>query len=317
MKGIMLRIKAFFSDLWQRNFSIRAVIIAVLFAALVVFAGMGYFYDRQIALYKAKYEDVLANTPEAKVARFQKEVLLKEGVDLGVDFGDLGKKLIEAGVIDEEKFLQIYSFSDDREKYKAMLTGKDSRENIVMDEVNSRFILNALWALGLAQKSDALANMKNEFDDVSKLASTGGWSLGKEDAMTYYGKSELLKLSDDQQKLVSKIAGNIYRPCCGNSAAFPDCNHGMAMLGFIELMVANGKSENEIYKVALKMNSYWFPDTYMTLANYFEIKENKKWKDVDPKEVLGEKYSSGYGYANVVKAVSPVGGSGGGGGCGV
>ena len=229
---------------------------------------------------------------------------------MGVSFGDLGKKLIEAGVIDEEKFLQTFGFSDERENYKAVLEGKASKGNIVMDEANSRFVLNTLWALGLAQKSDALSGMQDEFDDVSKLASTGGWSLGKEDAMIYYGKSEFFKLSSDQQKLV-------YRPCCGNSAAFPDCNHGMAMLGLIELMVANGKSENEIYKVALKVNSYWFSDTYLTLANYFEIKENKKWEDVDPKEVLGEKYSSGYGYANVVKAVNPVNGSGGGGGCGV
>ena len=39
-------------------------------------------------------------------------------------------------------------------------------------------------------------------------------------------------------KIVEEIAGNIYRPCCGNSTAFPDCNHGMAMLGLIELMVS-------------------------------------------------------------------------------
>lgn len=31
--------------------------------------------------------------------------------------------------------------------------------------------------------------------------------------------------------------------CCGNSTYFPDCNHGAAMLGFIELAVSQGLVE--------------------------------------------------------------------------
>jgi hypothetical protein len=48
---------------------------------------------------------------------------------------------------------------------------------------------------------------------------------------------DLIKLTPEQQKKVGEIAQNVYRPS-GNSTWFPDCNHGMAALAAIELMVA-------------------------------------------------------------------------------
>jgi hypothetical protein len=52
---------------------------------------------------------------------------------------------------------------------------------------------------------------------------------------------DLIPLTAEQQALVEEVAAEIYRPCCNNSTLFPDCNHGMAMLGFLELLACGPK----------------------------------------------------------------------------
>jgi hypothetical protein len=125
----------------------------------------------------------------------------------------------------------------------------------------------------------------------------------------------LIVLTPEQQALVERVSQGIFRPCCGNSTYFPDCNHGMAMLGLLELMASNGVSEDEMYRVALQVNSYWFPDTYLTIATYF-AKQGILWDKVSPKEALGNQYSSGSGYQRVRALVEPLQQQGGG-GCGL
>jgi hypothetical protein len=90
----------------------------------------------------------------------------------------------------------------------------------------------------------------------------------------------------------------------------------MAMLGLLELMASQGVSEEEMYNIALKVNSYWFPDTYLTIAKYFE-KRGVDWDDINPKEILGSAYSSAQGYRQVLAEVAPPQSRSGGGGCGV
>ena len=136
-------------------------------------------------------------------------------------------------------------------------------------------------------------------DKIGSFASTGGWTLGAREGGKLFDSQSLIKLTSEQEELVKNISANIYRPCCGNSTAFPDCNHGAGMLGFVEMAVASGMPENEIYKKALALNSYWFPQTYTELAVFFKAKKNIDWKNVDPKEILGESYSSGRGYGAV------------------
>jgi len=125
----------------------------------------------------------------------------------------------------------------------------------------------------------------------------------------------LVELTDDQQTLVDRVAKGIYRPCCGNSVHFPDCNHGMAMLGLLELMASQGANEQEMYKYALAVNSYWFPETYLTVAKYLDT-QGLAWGDVSAQELLGYNVSSSAGYRNILAQVEPVQSSGGG-GCGV
>jgi len=246
------------------------------------------------------------------------EVLPADGVRIPVELGNLGPQLVDKGVIDEEKFLALYegtTLEDDAEK----LLNSTNYGELVMTAENSPVILNFLWAFGLANKNPILEEgemMNPAYGGAGNFASTGGWTISKGDAMQHYSKYALVSLTPNQQELVDKVSSGIYRPCCNNSTHFPDCNHGMAMLGLLELLASQGASEEEMYRVALAVNSYWFPDTYITIAAY---KKNRgiEWKDVDAKEVLGADYSSASGFANVASKVTASSKSFGGGGCGV
>src|SRR3989338_7464064 len=112
--------------------------------------------------------------------------------------------------------------------------------------------------------------------------------------MNHYSRHPLVVLTKEQQELVEEVSKNIFRPCCNNPTYFPDCNHGMAMLGLLELAASQGFGEKELYQMARKVNAFWFPDQYLTIAKYLESK-GKSWNDADPKEILGAKYSSASG----------------------
>lgn len=141
--------------------------------------------------------------------------------------------------------------------------------------------------------------------DVGNFASTGGWTLGKGQATNYLNKYQYLSLSPKQEKRVAEIAQNVYRPCCGNSTWFPDCNHGMAALAAIELMVAKDLDDKTIYKNVLALNSYWFSQSYLAVATYF-ARQGTAWPDVDAKLVLGQAYSSSQGALNIARKIGPL-----------
>ncbi|MDD5144908.1 MAG: hypothetical protein PHW72_02190 [Candidatus Pacebacteria bacterium] len=241
-----------------------------------------------------------------------------ETVSLPVRWGDLGKRMVEAGVIDKDKLEQIYAQRGGLdESSKKLLYGSDNGK-LVISPQNSGFLLNILWAFGLINKSPVLEKgpmQEERFGGAGKFASTGGWTLSKGPVMNYYSAMRLVELTPEQESLVESVSKNIYRPCCGNSTYFPDCNHGMAMLGLLELMAFQGANEKEMYDTALVVNSYWFPDTYQTIAKYF-AGQGIKWKDVDAKKALGFDFSSSSGYSQVLSQVEPVQG-GGGNGCAI
>ena len=120
--------------------------------------------------------------------------------------------------------------------------------NLKITEENSGKILNLLWAFGLGNKNEILLKgpmMDPQYGGAGRFASTGGWTIAKGSAMEHYSNHEFIKLTKEQQTLVENVSQNIYRPCCGNSTYFPDCNHGMAMLGLLELMASEGVSEEK------------------------------------------------------------------------
>ena len=239
------------------------------------------------------------------LSNLEEEVLPSQGVILPVVWGDLGIQLVNNGTIDAEKFKAIYEskgqFSDE---YKKLLLGQNNSK-IKITKDNASYILNLFWALGLANKNSILEEgemMNPIYGGAENFASTGGWTLAKGNSMDHYSRHSLIKLTSEQQALVDKVSRGIYRPCCGNSTHFPDCNHGMAMLGFLELMASQGINEQDMWKTALIVNSFWFPDTYLTIATYMKDK-GVNWQDVNPQEILGINYSSAQGYKNISSQV--------------
>ena len=254
-----------------------------------------------------------------QVSALEEAVLPSDGVILPVSWGDLGAKLVSVGAIDADKFKAIYdqrgAFTDE---YNNLLLGQNNG-NLKITQENSGYLLNLFWALGLASKNEILENGEmtdRAYGGAGNFASTGGWTLAKGDPIDHYSKHKFFNLTPEQQAMVDKVSRGIYRPCCGNSTHFPDCNHGMAMLGLLQLMASQGASEQDMWDAALAVNSYWFPDTYMTIATYMKNK-NVDWKDVNPQEMLGANYSSAQGYARIAAQVSQTQQQRGGGGCGV
>ncbi len=235
------------------------------------------------------------------LSRVEKEVLPEAGIELPVVWGDIGPRLIALGVIDEAKFRKAVKLTPEQEE---ILT-KGSDKNITIDAGNGQFVVDMLWALGLAQKSAVYDEgpMGKEYkDQAGNFASTGGWSLARGDAMGYLNRYDLITLTDEQHQKVGEIAQNVYRPCCGNSTWFPDCNHGMAALAVIELMVANNVDEATIYRKLLGFNSFWFADSYLYVATYF-ARQGIAWADVDAKAILGKEYSSAQGAQAIARKV--------------
>lgn len=229
------------------------------------------------------------------------EVNPVSGFKINASYGQLGPKMIAMGVIDPEKFRTTYEKSNQPlTPEQEQILSKGSDEKITITRENSYFLLNYFWAVGLANKSKILDEgdmiKYGGKDGAGSFASTGGWSLSKGNAMNYYSKSALIPLSKDQEALVDLVASNIYRPCCNNSTAFPDCNHGMALLGVLQLMASNGATEKEMYEAAKYVNAFWFPGNYYDLALYFKNKESKSFKDIDAKILLSKDYSSASGW---------------------
>ncbi|MEK7459789.1 MAG: hypothetical protein AAB636_01855 [Patescibacteria group bacterium] len=257
-------------------------------------------------LYTLKFQDEKLNTSLYEVPQTL-QIDLENEVELPVKWGDFGVKMIEVGVINKQKFEAIYSGRGGLSESGKKLLYESLNENLVINKENSHEILNMLWAFGLANKNPILENgpmMDPRYGGANGFASTGGWTLSDGDSMNHYNMHSFVTLTEEQQALVERVSKNIYRPCCDNSTYFPDCNHGMAMLGLLELMASQGVTEADMYKTALQVNTFWFPDSYETIEIYMKNK-GVEWKDVNPQEILGINYSSASGYQNILSQMEP------------
>jgi hypothetical protein len=297
----------------------KSVQASILIAAIVISSSLGYTVGVKASTGKNTTQ---AQATQAKdpAQELEQKVLPSGGVTLPVVWGDMGTKLVSSGILDADKFKTIYEnrgqFTDE---YNKLLTATDNGKLKITKE-NSGYILNLLWAFGLANKNEILekGEMTNPaYGGAQNFASTGGWTIAKGKTMDHYSKHVMVSLTADQQALVDKVSRGIFRPCCGNSVHFPDCNHGMAMLGLLELMASQGVSEQDMWSTALTVNSYWFPNNYTTIAAYMQSK-GIDWKNVNPQEMLSTAYSSSRGYANIASQVTqPSAQSAGGSGCGL
>ncbi len=280
---------------------------------IILFAGLIFLLFSYQFKIKTQNKNISAVNEVEQTNALENEVLPVQGIALPVKWGNLGKKMVEIGIIDATKFEALYNSRGGLDQETKKLLYEENNDNLVITPSNAGVILNLLWAFGIANKNEILEKgpmTDSKYGGAQIFASTGGWTLAKGNAMNYYSKYELIKLTPDQQKLVEEASKNIYRPCCDNSTYFPDCNHGMAMLGLLELLAASGLSLEEMYKIALQVNAYWFPDSYLTIAKYFESK-GINWKNVNPREVLGFDYSSASGFSRILKETTPVQSSGG------
>lgn len=234
------------------------------------------------------------------------EINPTKGFEINAKYGDMGPKMISSGVIDLDKFKQTYEKSGQPlTKEQLEILTKGSNKKIKIDRDNSYFLLNFFWAAGLANKSKVLTEGEiikyGGSEGAGNFASTGGWSLSKTQPMDYYAKSELIPMTKEQENLVQKVASNIYRPCCDNSTAFPDCNHGMALLSVLQLLASNRATEKQMYEAGKYFNAFWFPGNYYDLALYFKNKEGKSFRDVPAEVVLSKDYSSASGWSAAKK----------------
>ena len=286
------------------NFGVGA---SILLSAIII-AG-AWVYTTGLKVPSASPEaSVIANKGgTANYSVVEEEVLPAEGVILPVRWGDLGAQMISAGVIDRQKFEEVYASRGGlSEGEKSLLYSEDNGDLMVTSD-NAGYVLNLLWALGMGNKNEVLENgpmTDSRYGGAENFASTGGWTLAMGDTMNHYSRHPFVVLTKEQQLLVERVSKNIYRPCCNNATYFPDCNHGMAMLGLLELMASQGVSEEEMYRVALQVNAYWFPENYMTIAKFLAAR-GVAWESADPKEILGANYSSGSGYREILSQTTP------------
>lgn len=245
----------------------------------------------------------LEMNPKVGIDNFTLDQIIEmDSVALPVFWGSLGQDLVKGGVIDKEKLVKLYESNPNVDYFLS-----NNWENIRLTRKNAPIFLNFLWALGLGNKNEILekGEMATSVSRTESFASTGGWTLASGSAMDHYSKHSFIVLNSRQQEIVDRVSRNIYRPCCDNSTHFPDCNHGMAMLGFLELMASQGVPESEMYQAALTLNAFWFPNNYKTIDFYLK----QKAEILDAKAILGRNFSSGSGYGKIMSQVMPATGS--------
>lgn len=245
-------------------------------------------------------------TPEAGRALYAEavaSVLPEAGYTSRIALRDAVLKLVEHGVVDVQKFASIY---DGRGGLPAELRYAlrwPAHLPIHLTAENAGYYVNLLWPIGLANHMATNSDSSLNGPSLLTFASTAGWNLGEAaNGGEYFNKLPIVELTPEQEALATRVAKSTYRPCCGNSTFFQDCNHGSALLGVLELGAAQGLTEDELYREALAFNSFWFQDTYIRTALYFDAVEGLDWAEVDPRITMGERYSSLHSWQANVQA---------------
>ncbi|GER78832.1 MAG: hypothetical protein HZC39_13165 [Chloroflexi bacterium] len=248
-------------------------------------------------------DETAESTQQEELIMLYEQVNPKDGYTLPVSYGDIGPQLLESGVIDYDAFAAIYENSStplSEAQIKALTQGSD--EPIVINAENAHFLLNYFWAVGLVNKNPILTEgpiVQNSGGQIERFASTGGWTLAAKPITELYASVDLIPLTAEQQKRVEEVAAAVYRPCCNNPTLFPDCNHGMAMLGLLELMASQGASTDDMFEAAKYVNAFWFPQQNLETALYLKSTQDMDFEDADARLVTGVRFSSGSGFAAV------------------
>jgi hypothetical protein len=268
-------------------------------ALLTYIAGLGSGYVLRGMLAPASASDSEHTDMEAIVAQINP----KDGYQIPATYGEIGPRLVETGAIDLDQFVNL---SQDMgrpltEEQLAILT-EGSSDSIMINQNNQHFLLNLFWAFGLANQNRVLTEgpmMRGGKDQVVNFASTGGWTLATRPVSELYASSPIVALTEEQQKRMEEVAQGVYRPCCDNPTHFPDCNHGMAMLGLLELMASQDASVDEMFQAAKYVNAYWFPQQTLEVTIALKETKNVDFERADARLVVGRSMSSGSGFQTV------------------
>jgi hypothetical protein len=226
-----------------------------------------------------------------------------KGYSISAKYGDLGPRLLAGGVIDEALFLKIFKDGgqpltlDEQE-----ILNQKSDQMIVFTRENAHFLLNFFWAVRLSNKNPLLdqgPSQQATGGKVEGLASTGGWRAGKRPFKQIFSSLDLIPLTGEQQARFKEVAKSVYRPCCDNPTDFPDCNHGMAMLGMLELLAYQGASTSEMFQAAKYANAFWFPQQTYEQAVFFGKTEGLQYSNIDPRLIVGPGVSSSTGFRRI------------------
>ncbi|GIW66573.1 MAG: hypothetical protein KatS3mg095_0471 [Candidatus Parcubacteria bacterium] len=269
---------------------ISQILIGILIGGILIFL----LSNLKISNLGNKSEISSKGVDDKLIQQIIAQVLPQEGFKTKIVFGDAVKKMIDCGVIDLEKMKKLYNgkipeyirglitdytqTNADNIKSQTNADNDYTKKPIIINQETANYLLNLFWPLGLSNKTEFNKNIPFSEKELPYLASTGGWWLGKkENGAEYFNKCEIIKLTPQQEEIVYRVAQNTFRPCCDNSTFAQDCNHGSALLGALELAASQGYSEDELYKLALELNSFWFSQNYIKIALYKKLVEGKDW----------------------------------------
>lgn len=272
---------------------IRLVAVTVILAVVTLLLGLGGKY------LKVGQNETVESKQQKELAALYEQVNPKDGYALPVSYGDLGPRLLENGVIDYDAFAAIYeNAGTPLSETQIEILKQGSDDQIVITAENAHFLLNYFWAVGLANRNPILTDgpmVQNSNGQIERFASTGGWALATKPVTELYASMDLVPLARAQQARVEEIAATIYRPCCNNPTLFPDCNHGMAMLGLLELMASRNASTDQMFETAKYVNAFWFPQQTLETAIYLKATDGIDFAEAEPRVVVSKDFSSASG----------------------
>ena len=247
------------------------------------------------------------------------QIIPTTGYTLSFKWGDSIHKLVETGALNISNLSIILNSSKQPlTPAEAEILNGTYNGYIQFNSTNVEFVQLVLWSLGInnnntiineGQIINASVPYANQINNNASLnqkvapqyvashyfASTGGYGpLGK----LQLGGLDIINLTSQQQALMYDVATHSYRPCCDNPTAFPDCNHGAAALGLIELLASQGANESQMYGAVRDFYQYQFPQQYAEIAAYFDS-QGMNYSQVNSSVVMGYSFSSYSGFSNV------------------
>jgi hypothetical protein len=221
------------------------------------------------------------------------------GFQLPVVYGQVGPELLRTGSIDLSTLKELFgkngtTLSD--QEIKVLIQG--SQDAIMINRQNAAFLVNLFWAIGLTNQNPILDQGQSwtrggKLEDVPSIS---GWKLSQMPAVEWFAKEKILPLSPTQQKRFEEVARAVYMPCCENSVLLPDCSHGMAMLGLLELMGSQDASVDAMLLAAKQANAFWFSQQTLEQAIFMIATQLKDYATVDARSILSASYSSAKGF---------------------